>query len=270
MVHLLADRLPVLYSQAQTTMFARFAKREPNLLSILLILLLFAVILSVVLWLGSVFAQGYFYTTPTEDLYWRGPAAAGVMVGFLLLWSLLNLSGGNAADDKKIPYPGILSFTNNIDMVTEPVGEIESKGRNTDPTMYKLDKTGRGTRYKKVNGDEYWSPERAEYIKFKHNGTDYTFVPEKNTEGGYRVFTDPDHGWVMTEQRIGIPSQTSSGRLFVYFLLNFFHLVLWVTCFWLLLNYTFNVALLFGALFWLGFSLMILPVLFDTVQAAVG
>jgi hypothetical protein len=239
-------------------------------LSILVVLIVFAVVLAVVLWLGSIFAQSYFYTTPSEGLYWRGPAAAGVIVAFLLAWSLLNLSGGNAADDKKIPYPGILNFNNVIDMVPEPISEIESKGRNTDPTVYKLDKTGKGARYKKVNGDEYWSPERAEYIKIKHDGKEYTFLPEKGGDSGYRLFADHEHGWVITEQRMGIPSQTSSGRLFVYFLINAIHLLLWVTCFWLLLNYSFNVALLFGALFWLGFLLMILPVLFETVQAAVG
>ncbi len=239
------------------------------MLSILLVLTLFLVVFSLLLWLGSLFAQNYFYTEPAEGLLWRAPAAAGVIVIFYFIWSMLNLSGGNAAADKKIPYPFLLNFNNTIDMVAQPIPEFESKNKNTDPALFKLDKSSRGNRYKKENSDEYWNADGALYIKFKHGGTEYNFVPAPS-EGGYRVFADENSGWIMKEQGIGVPTQSSSTQLLVYFVLNAFHWLVWVLCFWVLLQYAPGHAFLLGSVLWIASTLFILPVIFDQTQGAIG
>jgi hypothetical protein len=238
--------------------------------SLLILLLVLFVVMSLVFWLGSLFAQSYFYTEPVEGLMWRGPAAGAALTAFFLVWSLMNVWGGNAALDKKIPYPWLLSFNNTIDLVPEPVPQIESKTKNSEPTIFNLDKQQKGGRYKKAGDTSYWSAPGVEYIKIKHNNEEYTFVPDIVDEGNYRHFVDKEHGWVIKEQRMGIPSQTSSGRLFIYFILNVLHLVVWIACFWLILQYAPAHAVVMGGIFWLGFSLIFLAVLFEQAQAAVS
>jgi hypothetical protein len=239
--------------------------------SLLILLLVLAVVMSLVFWLGSLFAQSYFYTEPVEGLAWRGPAAGVALAVFFLLWSLLNIAGGNSAIDKRIPYPWLLSFTDVVDLVPEPVPEIESMGKKADePVSFKLDKQQKGGRYKKVNDTQYWSAVGVAHIKIKHDNQEYTFVYDGTDEGGYAHFVDKEHGWEIKEQRMGIPSQSSPGRLLIYFIINLLHLVVWIACFWLILRYAPGHAVVLGGIFWLGFSVIFLAVLFERVQAVVA
>src|SRR5438874_177492 len=108
---------------------------EFRVLSLLLALFVTGLVLALVLWLGSAFAQGYFYTEPAGGLYWRGPAAAAVLTGFLLFWSVLNVWGGNRAADKRIPFPYITDFNNTVDLVRDPVDQFESKKKSGPPAV---------------------------------------------------------------------------------------------------------------------------------------
>src|SRR5207249_3944010 len=155
----------------------------------------------------------YFYTEPAGGLYWRGPAAAGVMVFFFLVWSLLNVWGGKRATDKKIPFPYFMYFTTTVDLVPEPVDKFESKKPNQSaPAVYKRDKL-QAQVYTNPETKENWSARGVEWIKIQHDGQEYKFVKATAAEGGYQRFVDQAHGWEMKESRMGIPSYSSFLRL---------------------------------------------------------
>jgi len=242
---------------------------ETRVLSVLATLFVIAVVLAPVLWLGTVFAQGYFYTEPARGLFWRGPAAAAVLFFFYLFWSVLNIWGGNRAADKRIPFPYITEFTNTVDLVREPVDQFESKKKKGLPALYKRNKL-QAQVYTNPDSQENWSAAGVEWIKIRHDGEEYKFVYEKPAEGQYTRFVDRVHGWEMKESRIGIPSYSSFFRVLVYFFLNGMHLVLWVACFWLLLRFSISYAVLLGGIFWLAFTLIVFAVLFEAAKSAVA
>jgi hypothetical protein len=241
-------------------------------LFMLCFLVLLSLVLAVVLWGATQFGQSYFYTEPASGLLWRAPAAAGILTFFYLLWSLLNYAGGNPANGD-LPYPVLWRFSNRIYMVDSPVPEFTSKTKNTEPTLFKLDKTQlRGTNYKQAEGPENWSARGVEWISLKHDGKEYKFESDKTYKeagGGYARFVDKENGWEMREIEIGQPSHTSSFRLLVYFCLNVLHLIVWVAVVWLVLRFSLPHAVLLAFLMWLAFTLMMLPLLFGNVQSAV-
>jgi hypothetical protein len=236
---------------------------EAIVLSILAILLLLFLVLSVVFWLGSLFAQSYFYTEPAGGLYWRGPAAAGALAFFFLLWAVLNVVGAASAPDQRYPYPGILKFNTTVDLLKEPMPEFESKRKQQpEPVIYELDRSLKGGQYKQKGGTEYWNAGAAEYIKFKHDGTEYNFVRDRDAAGD-PMFVDNINGWTIKANRMGYPSYSSFLRLLVYFLLNVFHLTLWVVAFWLVLRFAPGLATVLALAFWVTFTVIVLAVLFD-------
>jgi len=242
---------------------------ETRVLSLLLALFVVAVVLALVLWLGSVFAQSYFYTEPAGGLFWRGPAAAAVLVLFLLFWSVLNVWGGNRSVDKRIPFPYITDFTNTVDLVREPVDQFESKKLKGLPALYKRNKL-QAQVYTNPDTQENWSASGVEWIKIHHDGQEYKFVREKVEAGQYPLFVDHVNGWEMKESRMGIPSYSSFFRVLVYFFLNGMHLLLWVACFWLLLRFSISHALLLGGVLWLAFTLIVFAVLSEAAKSAVA
>jgi hypothetical protein len=248
------------------------SSREAYVLFLLFFLALLAFVMAVVLWGGSLFAQGYFYTEPASGLIWRAPAAAGVLTLFYLFWTVLNYTGGDPATGE-VPYPALWRFSPAIFLVNKPVPEFISQKRSTDdePALYKLDKTQtRSTTYKLANGTENWSAQSAQWIKLKLDGTEYTFERVKRSDdSGYQLFVDKANGWQMDERWIGEPSYTSMPRLIMYFFLNVIHLILWLAVATLLLRFSIAHGLMLGFVMWFAFTLLVLPVLFTNVESSV-
>jgi hypothetical protein len=63
--------------------------REINVLGLLAVLLLTFLVLMLLLWVGTLWFQGYIYSEPAAQLYWRAPAAAGALTVLLALWCYL-------------------------------------------------------------------------------------------------------------------------------------------------------------------------------------
>ena len=45
-----------------------------------------AVSLALLFWVGAMFLQGYLYTQPSQHLHWQAPAAALAVAVFVTLW----------------------------------------------------------------------------------------------------------------------------------------------------------------------------------------
>jgi hypothetical protein len=242
--------------------------------SLLLVVVLIGVVLTAALWFGTLFLQSYFYTEPSGGVFWQAPLAAGVLTLFYLFWAVLNVMGGTVVEGRnEIPYGILWSFSNRVDLSSDPAPELESKRKNeTEVEVFKLEKSPKGAKYKKVGGTEYWSSAGVEWVKIKDKeGKEYKFEPVPTPRGGNLVFVDRESGWEMTpDVRPGMASYTSFGRLVVYFFLNALHLALWVLCLWLVLRFSLGHALGLGLVMWLLFTLAVFPGLFSRAAAAVA
>jgi len=258
------------YALPQYSRSSLLTALDTTVLDLLLVLLSLGLALIMGLWVGSLFLQNYYYTEATSGLYWKAPLASILLTGFFLVWSLMNIGEAtNVAGRTQIPYGVLWEFSNYIDVISEQVPEFESKRRTSGPAIYKLDKTSPGEiRYKKVESDEYWSVMGIEYIKFKHEGQEYTFERDRNRDAGYVVFVDAQSGLEMKEFDPGRAGYASESRLVVYLLLNVIHLVLWILCFWLVLRFQFSHALGLGLVMWFVFTLTVFPGLFAETSAA--
>jgi hypothetical protein len=66
---------------------------EINVLGLLFVLLVTFLVLVVLLWVGTLWFQGYIYSEPAPQLSWRAPAAAGALTVLLCLWCYLAARG---------------------------------------------------------------------------------------------------------------------------------------------------------------------------------
>jgi hypothetical protein len=229
-------------------------------------------VLTALLWFGSLFAQTYFYTAPADGIYWKAPAAAGILTAFYFVWSMLNVWGGTAktAGPTEIPFGVVWEFSPRVDVIAEPVPQFWSKRRSSEKALYVLDRSSPpAIKYQKQDSDEYWSPGGVEYVQFECDGTEYTFKPDKERSHGYMVFVDANSGLEMKEFEIGRVGYMSWGRLMTYLFLNVIHLLLWIVCLWVLLGFQLRHAWGLGFILWIAATVAILPGVFERAAAAV-
>jgi len=238
-------------------------------LGLLIVLLLVGVTLSVVLWVGTVFLQGYFYTEANADAYWQAPAAGAALTLFLLLWCVLDV---NATHDQVLPYEPydtLFRFSAVEDMDKRPAEKIWAvRAGVKEPIPYESRRTGQNSyEYVDVATKKPWSFVGVEAIlledsagKIGDKGEKIRFDLNKNADSGSSRFVDAQ-GWGMGENNLGLPSKFFFGRLLANLLLNLFHLVLWFLCLWLLLRFQWTHALGLAIVLWLVMTLTVLPML---------
>lgn len=256
------------------------------MLALLLTVLAVGLGLTALLWVGSVFLQGYFYTEPSPGMAWQAPAVGGGLTLFLMLWCVLNAasSGATAA---QVPYDALHRFSSTVDYDKHAAEKLWSyKKGQSKPTEY--------ARFK-LSGDkyEYRIPDRpSNYVHPKGaeppprvgdpwvpNGVVALEIPDKNdkkqklrfeyrkTEEPYANFVSED-GWVMkAEQNIGRPSAGAWGRFLVVVFLNLVHFGLWFAGLWLVLRYEWVHALGLAFVLWLVMTLTVLPMLLNQAGA---
>jgi hypothetical protein len=231
--------------------------------ALFLLLLLVGVVLTVCLWAGTLFFQGYIYTEPVEQLSWRAPAAAGALTVFLALWCLLDATT-RGSTDKDLPFDSIFRFSPYETMMPGPVPKLWAvrKGTKT-PVEYKLHKyvkVVQQSEYREVKDPERtYRPDGVEAILIEDSGTKIRFEPRKGPEGGYREFVDPS-GWVMLEYDTGPSGQPTKFRFGLFlanWVLNLLHLGVWFACLWLLLRFQWAHALGLALVLWLVATLAI-------------
>jgi hypothetical protein len=245
--------------------------------SLLLALSVIGIGLGVLLYVGSLFFQGYIYTEPSTGLAWQAPAAAAALFLFLLFWCVI-VANSATASPSQVPYDSLFRFSPTIEMVKEPIPEMTAVYKKGDAVTYFLNKEP-GARYylnKKLwdldRKEQRWLPTGVKEIKLKHDGTEMVFeLVEGGGEGANREFVNKATGFTIVERSGAggadpspIPVAFRWSRFLVNLFLNFFHLALWFVCLWLLLRYQWGHALGLALVAWLLMTIVILPMLLDS------
>jgi hypothetical protein len=229
-----------------------------------LVLLLLWASLTVLLYSGARLLQGSFYNEPVSDLYWRAPAAAAVLTGFLGVWCLL---------DRNAPgqYAAIHQFSPTDDLQFKELKAVIRKDNKEQTVEYRLRSNERGqSEYRETKPPYRPLPSHPEAIIIDENGAPLRFEPERDASGHFRIaegqalrYTDAQ-GRVMSEDTVGRISIFHWSRFLSNLALNGFHLVLWFVCLWLLVRFQWTHALGLAVAIWLGMTLLILPMLLGT------
>lgn len=221
---------------------------------ILLFLLIFAV-LSVLLGVGTVWFQGYIYSEPVEQVFWRAPTAALALTLFMAFWSFLEAKNPTR-------FETLFNFSPRDDRSWDEFLAIKGQ----EKVVYRKRKDSRGhVVYKDESGRDLMTHPDA--IIVKDDGTDITFKAEKDEKGRYKIETGQslrlldEQGRVMTEDQPGLVSRFRWSLLFVNVFVNFLFLVVWFLTVWLLLRFQWTHALGLAVFFWLTVILTMMPML---------
>jgi hypothetical protein len=234
-------------------------------------LLIVGVTLMVVLWAGTTFLQGYFYTEVSTHVFWQAPAAAAALTLFYGLWCLLDYSAPEAGPGT-LPYDTLFRFSIMQYKSTKPPKEIWvlTRSKKDEKILYTLvteADLGRTTyAYKHLmTGRNLTWPRDVTAIILKEDSQEVRYDLEQTGEGAYRRFVGPD-GWVIVEYETGPagpPERSSFGLWLVNMLLNVFHFGLWFVCLWLLLRFQWGHALGLAIPLWLVMTIVVVPVLLE-------
>jgi hypothetical protein len=238
-------------------------------LGLLVIIVVIGVTLSVLLWVGTVYLQSYFYTEPSAGAYWQAPAAGAALALFLLVWCLLNVNTPH--DPGQVlpyePYDTLFRFSPVEDLDKEPANKIWAVRKGVkDPIPFERRRTGQNS-YEYVDvvtKRQRWSFTGVEAILLEPHdkGEKIRFELDKkllDDTGSSRYVSE--QGWVMGESNLGQPSTFRTGRFLANLLLNLFHLALWFVCLWMLLHFQWSHALGLAVVLWLVMTLAFVPML---------
>jgi hypothetical protein len=225
--------------------------------------LLFVVVflsLAILLAAGTLFIQGYLYSEPVGDIFWRAPAAAAVLTAFFWLWCYFNY---RAADPKasELPYETIFTSAGTEDTAKDPVAELwaERASGRTRYRRYTIPVTPVKYEFRDPNDKPLTMFQNIDVVVVKEGDpkspVEVRFVarPEENKfveEGGTRYMTVANFG------RIYAPRP---GRSRVMLLINAVHFLVWFLTVWLLLRFQWSHALGLAIVFWLAMTMLIMP-----------
>mgnify|MGYP001593542327 CR=1 FL=1 len=241
--------------------------REIFVLYFWLMLAVVAAALMLLLWVGSLFLQGYFYTEPSRQLLWGAPAA-GVLLTAFLAWWCYAVATSPETRPADIPYNTLFTFSPRVEMVRKPVSELWAVKKNDEKVLYKLYRSPErgGDRYKDTSSAQrLWNGNGVKAIEIKHEGETYRFVETKVSAGEFAQFVH-EKGWIMKFNEsgpTGIPQVFRTGRFLANLFFNFMHLALWFVGLWLLARFQWSHALGLGFCMWLLFTLAVLPMMLE-------
>jgi hypothetical protein len=214
--------------------------------------MLFVVWLGLVVLLaaGTLWFQGYLYSEPAEQLYWRAPAAGGAVVLALTLWVVL---------DYRAPGRYRVWYDATAVERREPYKEIRTINADGEEEVYKAVKNVRG-QLEYRSGTKLLSGRPQQVIVFE--GEDKVeFKPDRDARGYFKPGDDgvlcyrDDRGRVMREGQFGRLDSFHWGWLLGCWVVNFLFLAVWFVTLWLLLRYQWAHALGLAFAFW-GASLI--------------
>lgn len=233
----------------------------------ILILFVLAVVLSIILWAGSLWLQGWLYETPTERLYWRAPAVGVGMALFLAVWTIVDCRTGGRVQPLQRTSMYDTKRYDTLKAVLTPKGPEETfkrVGSADERLNYRLD----GQRDGKA------LPARPERVIVDDGGAATAFEPERDGQGHFKTQTGENlryydkSGRTMLEGELGEVSQFRWDLLLLNLLFNALHLGLWFAGLWLVLRFQWAHALGFAVCLWLAMTLFPVPMVLDYAQQA--
>src|SRR5262245_10749108 len=228
--------------------------------------------LSVLFWAGTLFTQGYIYSEPEPDLYWRAPVAGQVMTCFLAFWCWMNYTSADT-DTVQPAYDTLARFS---PVETKPPVDKLWSVRGEQETLYTRATSGDG-RIEYVNAQgSPWRREDSnglvEAILIEESGTKVRFEPRlvqgkfASDAGQYPPYYEKSGRRVM--EPIGQISLFRWGQLFLSLFLNFLHLGLWFVCLWLVVRFQWTHALLGAIVIWVVMTVVVVPMLLERSMIA--
>jgi hypothetical protein len=180
---------------------------EINVLGVLFVLFVTFLVLVVLLWVGTLWFQGYIYSEPAPQLSWRAPAAAGALTVLLGLWCYLAARGwggeGTLFDFGATDSKEFDRFTAVYGQVVPLTGEpVKPDVKLNDRLVLKSPREVSYVRRRVGNHYEYVGPDGKAWvrsgsngicaqIRFKQGDQEIVFQPEletvKDTGGKERV-----------------------------------------------------------------------------------
>jgi hypothetical protein len=164
-------------------------------LGLVFVLVVTCLVLVVLLWVGTLWFQGYIYSEPAPELAWRAPAAAGALTVLLALWCVLAVSerGGEGTlfDFGATNTKDFDRFTGVWGRVVPLTGEpapndvrlsdrlvLKSPHKDVVYTRQRV-----GSHYEYIGDDrKTWRPNSSDglcaQIKFNNDGQEMVFQPE--------------------------------------------------------------------------------------------
>jgi hypothetical protein len=225
--------------------------------------------LAIFLWAGALFFQGYLYSEPASQLYWRAPAAGGVLALFLAFWCFLDYR-----------HPGRYNATwfeptANDDEVFNRFWSV--KGNRE--ILYVGRKNAHGLLEYRDPAGNPWNRSDADgvveaIIVEDKDGQRIRFNAELTEDKKFKTvpgepvrYVESDgRGRVMTETYVGTLPVSHWGTSLAKTLLTLIHLGLWFACLWLLLHFQWGHALGLAVVLWLTLSLTVLPIIFTKAE----
>ena len=240
-------------------------------MGLLLTFVVFFLGLAVLLWAGTLFFQGYIYSEPVSQLFWRGPAAAAAVTLFLGLWCRLDYAN-----------PGRYNTIFGWDFPRDEVWVekfIGVKNKLEIPFVKKKEQVGKVV-YRDANGNAFRKADTEgvmEAIIIEDNdGDKIRFEVALTPDGKFKPVPRGESTVYkelggkkreMSEDEVGKLRTTLWGVAALNLFLNFLHVVVWFAGLWLILRFQWNHAFGFALIFWLAASFF-LPPLFAKVEAA--
>lgn len=224
--------------------------------------LLVFVALAVLLWAGTTWFQGYIYSEPAEQLWWRAPAAAGVLTVFLAFWGFLAY---RAPGD----YPAQFQFSSE----GKEIEFSRMKALYPERPPVELRRIPGRRAYADAQGQPMKTRPLA-VIVVEEDGTEVRFEAERDEKGYFKTQDNKplryldDRGRVMTEGDLGFLPTSRPGLFWGNMLLNLVHLAVWFGVSWLLLNYQWPHALGFAVVLWLIMTMSVAQMLVERVERA--
>jgi hypothetical protein len=220
-----------------------------GVLVLFLLLLLTWLVLMGFLFAWTVWFQGYIYTEPATELYWRAPAAGTALTLFLIIWVITDYRAVKNNPDAHFPY-GPLQELAPATKDTTPFPSLYVPTTGNTEVEYKLMKVLDGKRMHEVyrRGEEPM-PSRPAKVIVEEDGTKTVFEPDRDakgqftTERGQPLMYRDKNGRALKEGTFERVASYRFGPFFFGLLLNGTFLVLWFVCMWLLLRYQFWHAL---------------------------
>ncbi len=148
------------------------------MLNLVLVLLLVWFVLSVVLAAWTLLFQGYIYSEPAANIWWGAPAAGTALTVFLVLWVVL---------DYRAPgrYRELQEFS--FTEAEKSYDELLVPNRDGKEEKY-LRKKSAQNRWEYLNSATLKPlPSRPDRVIVVEDGQRYTFEPDKDAHGKFKV-----------------------------------------------------------------------------------